>query len=205
MAKLSRAVRGGYTLLEMIVVLAILAAMAAFSWPMLRAALDKNRLQEAAKQVGALLGRARLKAIEDGTVQQFRFQPGGQQFDLSTYQGPQTDVAAALDPSIATDNNSAAVGTIDDGVLPDDTPSFVLPDGVTFFVPEPSQSPSDVNAQPQDDNGWAPPIFFFPSGRSSNARIRLLGNHDFYVDLTLRGLTGTVAVSGVQQQQEAGP
>jgi Tfp pilus assembly protein FimT len=189
----------------MIVVLAILAALAAFSWPMLRGAMDKSRVQEAAKQVGAVLGRARLKAIESGTVQQFRLQPGGQQFDISAYQGPQTDLAAALDPSSTADNNSTAVGTIDDGVIPDDTPSFDLPDGVTFFIPEPSQSPADVNAQPTDDNGWAPPIFFFPSGRSSNARIRLLGHPDFYVDLTLRGLTGTVAVSGVQQQQEAGP
>jgi Tfp pilus assembly protein FimT len=188
----------------MIVVLGILAALAAFSWPVLRAALDKSRVQEAAKLVGALLGRARLTAIESGTVQQFRFQPGGQQFDLSAYQGPQTDLAAALDPSTTADNNAAAVGTIDGGVLADDTPCFELPDGVTFFVPEPSQSPADVNTPPQDDNGWAPPIFFFPSGRSSNARIRLLGHPDLYVDLTLRGLTGTVAVSGVQQQ-EAGP
>jgi prepilin-type N-terminal cleavage/methylation domain-containing protein len=202
--------RGGYTLLEMIVVLGVLVALATLSWPMLRGVLDKSRVQEAAKQVGAVLGRARLKAIESGTVQQFRFQPGGQQFDISPYQGPQTDAATAdqVNQAAIPDDSAAstAVASIDDGTLPDDVTRFQLPDGIAFFTPDTSQtSPDDVNAQPQDDMGWAPPILFFPSGRSSNARIRLLGQQDLYVDLTLRGLTGTVAVNGVQQQQEAAP
>jgi len=202
--------RGGYTLVEMIVVLGVLAAVAALSWPMLRGVLDKSRVQEAAKQVGAILGRARLAAIESGTVQQFRFQPGGQQFDISAYQGPQTDAATAdqVNQAAISDDSAASgpVAAMDDGVLPDDVTRFQLPDGITFFVPDVvATSPDDVNVQPQDDMGWAPPILFFPSGRSSNARIRLLGQHDLYVDLTLRGLTGTVAVNGVQQQQEASP
>jgi prepilin-type N-terminal cleavage/methylation domain-containing protein len=205
--------RSGYTLLEMIVVLGVLAALAALSWPMLRGVLNKSRVQEAAKQVGAILGRARLTAIETGAVQQFRFQPGGQQFDISPYQGPQTDAATAdqvnqANLAVPDDPNASTPGTpIDDGILPDDVTRFQLPDGIAFFVPDTSSStsPDDVNAQPQDDSGWAPPILFFPSGRSSNARIRLLGQQDLYVDLTLRGLTGTVAVTGVQQQQETSP
>ena len=212
MAKPSQPVacRGGYTLLEMVVVLGVLVALATLSWPALRGVLDKSRVQEAAKQVGTVLGRVRLKAIETGTVQQFRFQPGGQLFDISAYQGPPTDAVTAdqVNQMNGPDDPAASTGVaaIEDGMPPDDATQFQLPDGIAFFTPDASQpSPEDVNALPQDDAGWGPPIFFFPSGRSSNARIRLLGQRDFCVDLALRGLTGTVAASGVQQQREAAP
>ena len=41
------------------------------------------------------------------------------------------------------------------------------------------------------------PIFFYPDGTSSTARLFVKNQRERYVKLTLRGLTGVVYVSGL--------
>jgi prepilin-type N-terminal cleavage/methylation domain-containing protein len=66
----------GYTLNEMLIVMAVLATMAALAWPALRKPLAKHQLRAAAKQLRVELARTRLKAIEQGETLQFRYLPG---------------------------------------------------------------------------------------------------------------------------------
>ncbi len=53
-----------------------------------------------------------------------------------------------------------------------------------------------------DEDGWSQPIVFQPNGRTNNAQIRLRGERDAVVDVSLRGLTG-VATSGRPRHNEA--
>jgi prepilin-type N-terminal cleavage/methylation domain-containing protein len=213
------ALRGGFTLVELAVVLAVIVAMVALAWPALRIPLAKSRLKEASKQVGAALGRARLMAIQSGTIQQFQFQPGGQQFQVVPYQDPQADpTAAALAADPTASQPPAGIGSTENGDLPaaGQTTCFALADGLSFFTPDPGeQDPSAANSTDAgatalnasavaDDQGWAPPIYFFPSGRSSNVHLRILGEFNYYADLNLRGLTGSVTIGRVHQL-EASP
>ena len=46
------------------------------------------------------------------------------------------------------------------------------------------------------------PIVFYPNGRTSNARIRLTDQGEYYVDVSLRGLTGGARISKIRRWQE---
>ncbi|MDI9444706.1 MAG: prepilin-type N-terminal cleavage/methylation domain-containing protein, partial [Planctomycetota bacterium] len=82
----SRPGRHGYTLLEMLIVLAILAVMIGLGWPAIQKMARRSRIGDAAKQVRNALGQARLAAIESGKAQVFRFQPGAGRFEIAARQ-----------------------------------------------------------------------------------------------------------------------
>lgn len=176
-----------FTLFEMMVLLVVVLVTAALGWPAIRGAMEKSTLVNAAKQVGIDLNQTRLAAIETGTTQQFCFQPGGKRYEV----GPPP-----------TDQLQAIVATMEDAAnaVPEERE---LPEGVRFFVP-------GANGDPLVDEGgasivvageWSAPVVFYPSGRGSNARIRLLGSQGMYVEVFVRGLTGMARVSPVMREE----
>ena len=52
-----------------------------------------------------------------------------------------------------------------------------------------------------DEEGWSDPIVFYPNGRTENAHIRIKGERNAVVDVSLRGLTG-VATAGKPRHEE---
>jgi prepilin-type N-terminal cleavage/methylation domain-containing protein len=177
----------GYTLMEMLIVLAVLAALAAMSWPALRGSLEKSRLQNAAKQLGTEIVRARLRAIEMGRPYQLRFEPGGNRLEV----GPCPTFA---EPTAATINNPEQ----------EERPTEIeLPEGVTFMASDPAAAapePEPESAADQWSAGeWSVPIVFQPSGRSSNARFRLSAGQNYSLEVTLRGLTGNATIGPLQR------
>ena len=194
--------RRGYSLAELLIVLAILAALAALVQPSVRGLLDKSRLNAGAKQVQAALAKTRALAIREGAPVWFRFEPGGQQWWIerdpaSVPLAVSADAAAGAatapvtDPAAATDVNraGAAAGSVaaaaSAGLQGSETPvpgsgSVVLrmdrlPEGVTFSAVESGQSER---------------VRFSVSGRTTGRQLRLSGQREFVVDLTIRGLTG---------------
>jgi hypothetical protein len=80
-----------------------------------------------------------------------------------------------------------------------------LPDGVQFFMGETqadnrlAQTAADT-AAPAAENAVSP-IVFYPDGSTSDARL-VLTNERFFVELSLRGLTGMVRVSELLSSEE---
>jgi prepilin-type N-terminal cleavage/methylation domain-containing protein len=154
---LHRARRTGYTLLELMLVLAVLTVMVAMAWPSLRKPLHRSVVQQAAGQLVKDLGQARLAAIESGQVIRFRYEPDGARYvlDAASAEGnagegdrddsPGDDfsdeTAGDGEPSISTDNelssNEYRVGG--GGGQPDERPAWSLrgelPDEVIFRDP----------------------------------------------------------------------
>ncbi len=192
----------GFTLLEMLTVLALLAVMAAVAWPALRSSLRNSRLRDAATTVRVELAKTRLRAIETGTPQQFRYQPGSGQFEIAAQTSADDDAQAVKTPP----RRRAAppddwAGDLE--ALAGDVSRHELPDGVSFsFVPidAPPHVASQADAGSGED-GWSSPIVFLPNGRTSDARIRLFGEGPFRIDVILRGLTG-VAIAGELARDE---
>ena len=81
---------------------------------------------------------------------------------------------------------------------------YGLPDGVRFFDPlAPEAPPDETDSIPSGSDGsWSAPIIFYPNGRTFNAIFRLHGEYNYYVDVTLRGLTGACRVGEVRRLEE---
>jgi prepilin-type N-terminal cleavage/methylation domain-containing protein len=73
-------VRPGYTLAELVIVLAIMAVIGALAYPALRGPSAKSRLRYLAKQLRGELVQVRLRAIETNTPWEFWFEVGGRRY-----------------------------------------------------------------------------------------------------------------------------
>lgn len=187
--------RRGYTLSEMLVVLGLLVMVAALAQPALRSALGDSRLRSAARQVRAELAKTRLRAMQSGTAQRFRYQPGAGRFEVA----PANYDAETELTTVSNERRTAEVSA--EEKLPTPGENVVeqdLPDGVAFECGEESEEIA------VDEEGWSEPIVFYPNGRTADARIRLRGERNAVVDLSLRGLTG-VATASKPRHEEAEP
>ena len=199
--------RGGFSLVELLIVMAVLAAVAELVLPSMRGPLDKSRLTGAAKDLQASLAKARSLAIREGLHVVFRYEISGDRYIIE--RAP--DVLNALitvleDPSgatttpsgLATESAEAPAQPIDETSASSSTSLTLregqLPVGVTFAEPVVSGSiPSDPSATGL--KRWSDPIRFEPSGRTQDVTIRVAGQRDFVVDVTLRGLTAMASYS----------
>ena len=94
-------IRGGYTLIELMVVLAIVAGVYALSWPALMRPMARNHVQVAGQQLADQLRQARTRAIETSSVYQFRYRLGSNEFEVKP-----------LHPAVPMTSNAAQIGPL---------------------------------------------------------------------------------------------
>jgi prepilin-type N-terminal cleavage/methylation domain-containing protein len=201
----------GYTLLELLIVLAVMVVVASLAMPSLGRSFEKSKLRNAAKQLRVALARARIEAIDSGGAQRFRYQPGTGVFEIAPLStAADGDAGGGFTPvapeELGGDLSLAA------GVPESEAARYELPEGVRFLDPalpdaslaEPDPLAADVSTVspasdvPASAADWSAPIVFYPNGRTFNARVRLRST-DYYVDVTLRGLTGASTVGDVER------
>ena len=206
----------GFSLVELLIVLAILAMIVGLSWPALQKPWRRSRLQSAAKQLQSELGRARVEAIESSRVLQFRYQPNTRRFFVRPGMVIATASDSALDSTVPDDSGQQYL----DAMEIEESLIEQLPDGVFFRdieaegklglpLGEPpherdnERDNSEENLQDIDAGQlpWSKPITFYPNGRVTGGRFRLAGLHGYQVDVTLRGLTGTAKIGKVLRQE----
>lgn len=178
--------------------LAVVGALVALAVPAMRRSLAKSELRDAAGQLRVTLAKARLTAIETGAVQAFSYQPGSRRYALVSHP--------------AATGGSAESTTA--GKPLEEPPTSELADGILFLDPLDKDSLPVADDNRADGSAglrvvdakkhdvkveWSRPVLFYPSGRATSARFRLLGQFDYYVDIDLRGLTGAVALGDVQR------
>jgi type II secretion system protein H len=192
--------RSGFTLSEMLVVLGIMVVFTALAQPAMRGALGDSRLRSAAKLIRVELAKTRHKAIQSGVAQRFRYQTGKNRFEISPamHDDSQQRVASHAE----SDRRHAPVTRRDDRVAEpvgpgEETLQQSLPEGIRFDD-APSATPVDRAGA---EEGWSEPIVFHPNGRAEDAHIRLKGDRNAVVEVSLRGLTG-VATAGRPRHEE---
>lgn len=190
---------GGLTLIEMMIVLAVMAAMAALTLPAMRAPLDKSRLRAAGRQLQAALAKSRATAIRKAVVMEFVYETGGQRWKIQ-----RTDASLMISKATADSGTSADLGTdlsasrvVREGVLPDgvrflSAAELAIQDAAETSVP--SESGDEERLDPSVA-AWSAPIHFRPNGRSTDASFTVIGSRDFAVTVSIRGLTSAVSYS----------
>ncbi len=200
MNRSKQAARGGYTLSEMLVVLGVMVVVAALAQPALRSALHDSRLRSASRQVSAALAKTRLKAMQSGVAHRFRYQVGKSRFEVAPASLPtdgEQDGAPPVnsrDGQPSTAQNTELAGHTQAAPAPRAVEQD-LPEGVSFEPVEEHRTAA------VDEAGWSQPIVFHPNGRTNNAQIRLRGQRNAVVNVSLRGLTG-VATAGKPRHDE---
>lgn len=201
--------RGGFTLLEVLVVVAIMVTVAAVASPSLIRMMESQKLKKSAELLRSELARTRVVAMKSGRIQMFRYQLEDRGYVTFPWQTAQ-DMVNATDSLEEVGALPPDPNVIQDDVVYDDTPKL-LPDGIRFLGGETmgDMRSYEIDLQLQQELAreliWSPPILFYPDGTSSEARIVLANSRAQVVEVRLRGITGLSQISDLLRPEELVP
>lgn len=193
----ARCYRRGLTLLELLLVLAVLIVLTAVAWPSLSGLHHRQRLQQAAFTAQRQLASARVNAVRRGVPCEFRYEPGGRSYVVLQPQGirpsdsrdagppfdPRQSFADQLDPIIVR-------GQLAEGIS--FATAFDRHQGV-----ERTTLPANLGALLGKDLGgafWSSPIRFYPDGSGTEAQLEVVDRAGRALRVSVRQLTGSVRV-----------
>lgn len=184
-------VHSGFTLIEVILVLAVLVAIAAITIPVMTGVYARSQLRNGAEVVRSAWSKARMAAMETGQSYLFRCQLKGGEFQLLNI----SELVAAGGQSAGPTNNVVEA----DGSwrlaydrLP---PSVVFAAGT--FAPSPQVTAMFASIA---NTAWAGPIIFYPDGTCTDATLLLQNENQNTIRVTLRGVTGTATLGDVGKE-----
>ncbi|MCC6126814.1 MAG: prepilin-type N-terminal cleavage/methylation domain-containing protein [Pirellulales bacterium] len=214
--------RRGLTLIEVMLVLALMVVIASFCWPALSRAFSSQRLKKAADIVCTQWSKARIKAMSENCIVLFYYEMDGGRFRIRQLSDMDS---LAFSPDAAAADSNAALGAVASGspaaesaggssdIINYSSPDGVqsLPKGIVFRA---GQIENDSRASTADvgqvsnlssDVLWSAPIFFYPDGTSSSVRLQICNDRNLGLELALRGMTGVARVSDIGAAEGAVP
>jgi type II secretory pathway pseudopilin PulG len=175
----------GFTLFELLVVLAIFMVIATLATPFLLRTFSTQALKGGGDQVRAAFDRARVQAIRTGNVFAFLYRANGGEYTIA----PLINSYSLVNPSMA-----ASLG---------DAPAMKqLPQGLLFAG---SSVSDDARAQFESGNSQLAaegmtPILFYPDGTSQDAYVFVRNQQGEQIRIYLRGLTGMSSLIRVTEK-----
>lgn len=185
--------RAAFTLMELVLVVAIVIVVAALATPSIQRTFSRQALQRGADRVRVAMGQARVRAIRTGEEHAVFYSPEGSWFNVAPFS------AFAQQKELA-GKRRADIGAGNFSNFEDD----LLPKGVRF-----SSGETDVDSRAAavladgDSEEAIAMILFYPDGTSQDARLFFENNDRLLVQLELRGLTGlarTVRIDNSENQ-----
>lgn len=197
--------RAGYTMLELILVLTVVAVIVALAFPNVMRLFSQQKLSESAEKVRSLASSARVHSIDSGLVYQFRYEPGGQHFVVVPFEREFEGVS----PNARGTGTAAGLGRFSKA-------SGTLASGITFAAPtllNPTGTGSGASttgmgqklasnllsglpdASKLENISWSGPILFQPDGSSADASFDMVDKSNQHITLKIRGITGAISLS----------
>jgi prepilin-type N-terminal cleavage/methylation domain-containing protein len=168
--------RAGYTIIEVMLVLAMMVLLAAIAYPSIEAMYGDVRLNAAADQIRARWADARTQAIEEGRPYRFAVQSDGR-YRIAPDTGEFWSGGGTGDAHIANETETPPLDLEES-----------LPKGVKF-----ADAGLNNAGDPNDSGGWITVVRFQPDGSASqDVEIVFEATGCRPVQLKLRGLTGSV-------------
>ncbi len=190
--------RFALTLMELLLVLAILVIVLGIAAPTLFRAFETQRLQKSADLVRTELLRARNRAIRSGEDYVFYFGPRTGNFGSAPYS---STFSGGVTQGQMTEGMRTSKFEFGDGLLPEKV-LFVsgqvdLDSRDMAMLEESGDMTGNVGV------GNSEQIIFYPDGSCQDGKVIITLNEELYMQIGIRGLTGTVKVSDILSLAEA--
>lgn len=196
--------RGAFTLLELVLALAVMAAILGLAFPVLMRFSAEHTLKENVEAVRARLARTRLSAMNSGLTWQFRYEPNGRRCLVLPQQRP---LSSPDSGDAAVDGNTEAIAEL-----------LELAEGLRFLPSPPGPaaltSQSTTTERLAEDwltafgapaslaeVGWAGAILFMPDGTAQDASLVVVDDDGRYQVLSVRGLTAAATVEPIERER----
>lgn len=195
--------RSAFTLLELLLVIAILAALASMTMPKWGMLLNDRRLVRAGDQVRSSVARLRVEAMRSGRVIMLEGMLEGDSLRAKPFYSA-TDATEAIDQTgtgseLLTGADQAAVVVVEQDESAIET--IELPDEITVtgvsVVSAARAMEIEQLAVSDQGQGWSRPVLFYPDGSTSTALISLAHPTMGRIVVKIRGITGDATVSEV--------
>ena len=184
--------RTAFSLLELMIILAVMLTISALAAPTLMDRVQNGRIQEAAENVREVLANARRYAIDSGLDYHFRFEVDGQAV-----------VAIPAEQLASPSNNFTSDPKDTRSVLE----ALILDDGLFLRAQKDENAGGetleskafDTLAEAADlaQRTWSLPILFRFDGTAEDRSFRVMDEEGRAAVVTVRGLTGAVRVGPV--------
>jgi prepilin-type N-terminal cleavage/methylation domain-containing protein len=203
--------RRGMTLVELLVVLALLVVIGSIVVPVFTGSFASVRLRRAGDQVITRWSQARARAIETGEAYQFRFTPETGAYRVEPWNnlveegaGGSRAPSSGSAASVETSASDASSTTNDDSAA---VQSRSLPEQITFHagqlaVEDVVSRERQVASMQSVGDDLSTPVLFFPDGTTSEASVVLANDRNQFVRLSLRGLTGVGRATEILSREE---
>jgi prepilin-type N-terminal cleavage/methylation domain-containing protein len=189
----SAALRKAFSLIELMIVLAVMVVIAAMAMPNMMESIREGEVHKAAELVRETLSEARKFAIDSGIDYQFRYEVNGQSFVV---------IPTEVEPTTA----NSIVGSGDTGhyfrLVGELDPAFSMLVAGEGAV-DTTESLESVwfgdlsGAGNLATKSWSAPIYFRFDGTATDALFKVVDEDRRTAELRVRGLTGSVRLSPV--------
>jgi len=186
--------RPAYTLLELVLVIALLGILTALAYPSLDSMYGYYQLTAAADMVRAGWASARGRALDEGRPYRFAVVPNKGNFRVAP---DSPDFWSGGDPPPPPDGSRPPL------ILSD-----TLPKGIRFATPDaPAETDqsgdSSLPTDGVDSGSWSRPVVFLPDGTArDDAEIVFQARGARPILLKLRALTGAVTVKPFKPEED---
>jgi prepilin-type N-terminal cleavage/methylation domain-containing protein len=189
--------RAGFTLLEMMLVLGVVAVFLGMTLPSVMKIFGQQKLTESAEKVRTAIASARARAIDSGIIYQFCCEPKGSNYVVVPFEADHVNSRDASQ-SGAINLVSRGSGRLPAGVFFNTAAlgmSGVVATGLGPHKLAPAALDGLPNASDLGNVAWAPPILFKPDGSATmDAEIIVSDSRSQSVKLHVRAFTGSVSM-----------
>ncbi len=196
------AARLAFTLVEVMLVLAVVGVLAAVAWPSVVRMQADHTLSAAAEQTRMVLAEARKQAIHSGLAYQFRFEPKGRRFCAVLFEAEPVTQANAM----AGASNPPMMIRRFSGELPATISFLPANSAATTGITAMGQKLPEAAFQGLPDaaqlasTDWSAPLVFLSEGSSQDTVLTLADRRGHRIDIEIRGITAAATVGMMRRE-----